>query len=256
MWVRVNSQKPLVVVLAGLVIVCWLALWVWGMSPYGRFLSHEELAHIPPSFELFLVLLFVSGWTLMTTAMMLPTSLPLVVLFYGMMGKRPDRARLLALLLAGYLGLWTLFGIVVHMADFVLHQIVERVAWLDANHWLISAGTLLLAGLFQFSPLKYRCLDACRSPMSFIAQHWRGHGAARQALLLGAHHALFCIGCCWALMLLMFGVGVGSILWMLVLGAVMAVEKNMPWGRQLAAPLGILLIAWSLAVAITGIMGI
>src|SRR5215211_6571397 len=132
MWVRVNSQKPLVVLLAGLVIMCWLAVWAWGASPYGRFLSHEELSYIRLGDELRLALLFVAGWTLMTMAMMLPTSLPLVVLFYGMMRQRPDRRRLLALLLAGYLGLWTLFGSVVHVADFGLHQLVPRVAWLAA----------------------------------------------------------------------------------------------------------------------------
>jgi predicted metal-binding membrane protein len=256
MRVRVNSQKPLLVVLAGLVIMGWLALWAWGASPYGRFLSHEQLAYIHLGAELGLALLFVAGWTLMTVAMMLPTSLPLVVLFYGMMGQRADRGRLLALLLAGYLGLWTLFGSVVHVADFVLHQVVARVAWLEANEWLISAGTLLLAGLYQFSPLKYKCLDKCRSPMSFIVQHWGGRRASRQALLLGVHHALFCIGCCWALMLVMFAVGVGSLLWMLMLGAVMAIEKNMPWGRQLAAPLGICLISWGLAVVVRGIAGV
>jgi predicted metal-binding membrane protein len=256
MRVHVNSRKPLVVVLAGLVILCWLALWAWGASPYGRFLSHEELAYIRLGDELRLGVLFVAGWTLMTIAMMLPTSLPLVVLFYGMMGQRSDRGRLIALLLAGYLGLWTLFGGVVHVADFVLHQVVERVAWLAANDWLISAGTLVLAGLYQFSPLKYKCLDKCRSPMSFITQHWRGRHAARQALRLGGHHALFCIGCCWALMLVMFAVGVGSILWMLGLGAVMAVEKNMPWGRRLAAPLGLVLITCGLSVVIRGLAGI
>src|SRR3954468_21212904 len=91
MQVRVNRQKQLVVVLAGLVILCWLALWAWGASPYGRFLSHGELAYIRPGEEPLLALLFVAGWTLMTMAMMLPTSLPLVVLFYGLMGHRPDR---------------------------------------------------------------------------------------------------------------------------------------------------------------------
>jgi predicted metal-binding membrane protein len=255
MWVRVNSQKPLVIVLTGLVILCWLALWAWGASPYGRFLSHEGLAYIRLGDELRLAMLFVAGWTLMTMAMMLPTSLPLVVLFYGMMRPRQDRARLLALLLVGYVGLWALFGGVAHGADFVLHRVVERVAWLAANEWLISAAVLVFAGLYQFSPLKYKCLDKCRSPMSFIMQHWRGRRAARHALLLGVHHALFCIGCCWALMLVMFAVGAGSILWMLGLGAVMAVEKNMPWGRRLAAPLGMFLIGCGLSVVLRGLVG-
>jgi predicted metal-binding membrane protein len=249
MWVRVNSQKALLVVLAGLVIICWLALWIWGASPYGRFLSHEELGHIHSDDYLPMSVLFVAGWTLMTVAMMLPTSLPLVALFYGMMRQRQDRLRLLALLLIGYLGLWMLFGIVVHVGDFGLHRFVEDVHWLHENNWVLSAGVLVLAGLYQFSPLKYKCLDKCRSPMSFIVQHWRGRRAPIQALLLGVHHALFCIGCCWALMLLMFAVGVGSLGWMMGLGAIMAVEKNVSWGRRLSMPLGTFLIGCGLCVA-------
>ena len=90
--------------------------------------------------------------------------------------------------------------------------------------------------------LKYHCLDKCRSPFSFIAGHWSGGDEAVQAVRLGADHGLFCVGCCCSLMLLMFGVGAGNIGWMLVLGSVMALEKNMPWGRRLSKPLGVTLI--------------
>ncbi len=103
---------------------------------------------------------------------------------------------------------------------------------------------LILAGVYQFTPLKYYCLDKCRSPMSFILGHWHGYAEAQQAFALGAHHGLFCVGCCWSLMLLMFAVGVGSLGWMLVLSVVMAIEKNMPWGRRLSVPLGVALLAW------------
>ena len=84
----------------------------------------------------------------------------------------------------------------------------------------------MLAGLYQFTPLKYACLDKCRSPLSFITEHWRGSHERTQAFRLGVHHGLFCIGCCWSLMLLMFAVGVGNLGWMLVLGALMAIEKT------------------------------
>jgi predicted metal-binding membrane protein len=151
-------------------------------------------------------------------------------------------------LISGYLCIWVLFGGVIYLGDALLHEWVERVTWLAANSWVISALTLALAGLFQFSPLKYLCLDKCRSPLSFILEHWRGREAAWQAFRLGLDHGLFCLGCCWALMLLMFAVGVGNLGWMLALGAVMAVEKNLPWGRRLAEPLGLVLIGWSLFV--------
>jgi predicted metal-binding membrane protein len=257
MWVRVNTQKPLMAVLVGMVAVAWVTLWVWGQSPYGRFLSHEDLGHIQFGEDLLFSLLFVAGWTLMTVAMMLPTSLPLVALFYGMTSQRQNRLRLLLLLLSGYLGLWTLFGVVVHLGDFLLHDFVASIAWLEHNRALIGAGTLVLAGVYQFTPLKYQCLDKCRSPMSFIAGHWRGgRREGLQALMLGVHHALFCIGCCWALMLLMFAVGAGSIGWMLVLGLVMAIEKNAPWGRRLSAPLGLFLVGMGFTLGLGSVLGV
>jgi predicted metal-binding membrane protein len=256
MWVRVNTQKPLVVVLVGMVAVAWVTLWVWGQSPYGRFLNHEELGHIKLGEDLLFSALFVAGWTLMTVAMMLPTSLPLVALFHGMIAQRPNRRQLLLLLLAGYLGLWTLFGVVVHLGDFAIHGFVQNAGWLDHNRGLVGAGTLVVAGIYQFTPLKYRCLDKCRSPMSFIAAHWQGRREGTQALVLGMHHGLFCIGCCWALMLLMFVVGAGSIVWMMVLGAVMAVEKNAPWGRRLSAPLGLFLIGLGVILGLGSVLGV
>jgi predicted metal-binding membrane protein len=136
------------------------------------------------------------------------------------------------------------FGIFAHGADWLLHQIVERSSWLEANASLIGAATLVVAGGFQFSRLKYRCLDKCRAPLSFITEYWRGRHERRNAFLLGIHHGLFCVGCCWALMLLMFAVGVGNVAWMLVLGALMAAEKNLPWGRKLSAPVGVALLGW------------
>jgi predicted metal-binding membrane protein len=126
----------------------------------------------------------------------------------------------------------------------VLHQVAEHSPWLETNGWIIGAATLLLAGGFQFTRLKYRCLDQCRAPLSFVMERWQGRREHRNALRLGIDHGIFCVGCCWALMLLMFGVGIGNIGWMLCLGAIMAVEKNMPWGRKISSPLGLALLAW------------
>jgi predicted metal-binding membrane protein len=227
-----------------LVTLAWLALWVWDRSPYSRYLGHQELGDIGTGGLVLPITLYLIGWTLMTVAMMLPTTLPLLDIFRRLTLRRPERSQLTALVIAGYLGVWLGFGVAAHTFDWVLHQIVERSRWLEANAWVIGAGTLLLAGSFQFSSLKYRCLDKCRAPLSFVTQYWQGRHDRRNALLLGMHHGIFCVGCCWALMLLMFGVGVGNVAWMLALGAVMAVEKNMPWGRKLSAPVGAGLLAW------------
>ena len=132
------------------------------------------------------MLVFVAGWTVMVVAMMLPTSLPLVALFRTLVRGRPDRARLTVLLIAGYLAVWTLFGVLVYCADWILHGAVEQSTWLEANVVpFIGAGTLLMAGLYQFTPLKYHCLEKCRSPLSFVTEHWRGRHARAHAFRLG-----------------------------------------------------------------------
>jgi predicted metal-binding membrane protein len=251
MWPTVSDRRVFTALLVGLIALMWLSLWAWGSSPYARFLSHEEVGEVEGFGGGYLTVaaLFVAAWTLMTVAMMLPTSLPLVALFHSFVRERPTQLQLVVLLIAGYLSVWTLFGAGVHVGDRGVHETVERIGWLGDNTWVISAGTILLAGVYQFTPLKYHCLDKCRSPFSFIQQHWRGGREGVEAFRLGVHHAIFCLGCCWSLMLIMFAVGVGSIAWMLALGAVMAAEKNLSWGRRLSAPVGVLLVGWGLILA-------
>jgi len=247
--------------LGGLVALTWLALWAWAASPYGRYLEHggwadagplAALCRAVPGGEIVVpALLYALGWTAMTAAMMIPTAWPLLEIFGRLVGDRPDGVRLQALVVAGYLLVWAAFGLVAHVLDAAVLAAVGTVPWLAANGWALGAGVVALAGLYQFSDLKYRCLDKCRTPLSFVMQHWRGKAPAQQALRLGIAHGAFCVGCCWALMLLMFVVGIGSIGWMLGIAAVMAIEKNVSWGRQLSAPLGCaLLAAAAAAVAI------
>jgi len=239
--------------LGGVIALAWLTLWIWERSPYGRYLRHAELAGLDLSDSRELLLraaLYVLGWTLMTVAMMLPNVLPLLAIFQRLVAPRAERAQYLTLCILGYLGVWMAFGVMAHGADLAIHEGTERIAWLEENAWAIGAGTLLMAGAFQFSALKYRCLDKCRTPLSFVMEHWRGRHDHWNAFWLGVHHGIFCVGCCWALMLLMFGVGIGNVGWMLALGAVMVVEKNVSWGRHIGRPLGVALLAWSLAVAL------
>jgi predicted metal-binding membrane protein len=254
---RAGRHRNLFLPLMGLLIAsAWLTLWLWAASPYGRYLDHGSwlqiglagnLCRALPAGEVLLpALIYVGGWLLMSAAMMLPTALPLLEIFRRITAARADRALLLTLVIAGYLAVWGVFGVAAHLADRGLHALVAQSDWLAFHDWLVAAAMLALAGLFQFSALKYRCLNQCRTPQSFVIRHWRGRSERRHALLLGAHHGLFCVGCCWALMMLMFVVGMGSIGWMLLLGAIMAAEKNLPWGRRLGAPVGIGLLACAL----------
>jgi predicted metal-binding membrane protein len=242
-----------------LTAAAWLALWIWEQSPYGRYLDHGRwtefglaaaICRVVPAGDVAMpLLLYAGGWLLMIAAMMLPTVLPLLHLFERLVEARPERGRLIALVVCGYLLAWGGFGAAAHLLDLGVHEAARRGAWASLYGWAIGAAVLAIAGLFQFSGLKYRCLDKCRTPYSFIVQHWHGPAPHRSSLSLGLHHGLFCVGCCWAIMLLMFVVGTGNVGWMLLLGAVMALEKNAPWGRRLSHPLGAVLLAAAGVVA-------
>jgi len=235
--------------ISSLIALAWLTLWIWDRSPYGRYLKHEQLGEIGLDGSLGSALLaatlYLIGWTLMTVAMMLPTVIPLLEIFRRLTSQRRDRAKLLAAVIGGYLAIWVTFGAAAHAADWLLHQLVEHIAWLDARPWVIGAATLCAAGAFQFSALKYRCLEKCRAPLSFVTERWRGRNELWNAFQLGVDHGKFCVGCCWALMLLMFGVGIGNVGWMLALAALMAIEKTLTWGRRISAPLGVVLLGWA-----------
>ena len=229
------------VAIAGL---AWLALWLWQGSPYGYFLGHDGVGEdAGPDASLAVgAAAFTLGWTLMIVVMMLPSSVPLVVTFGALVGRRARPAQLVALLLLGYLLVWGAFGFAAWAADRGVHAAVDALPWLAAHPQLILGATLLGAGLWQFSPLRDRCLDECRSPLGFVLNRWRGVSERREALMMGVAHGAFCVGCCWSLMLVMFGVGISSLTAMLVLGGLTAVEKNLPQGRRLTRPLGVVLV--------------
>ncbi|MDQ6795145.1 MAG: DUF2182 domain-containing protein [Chloroflexota bacterium] len=224
--------------LVALAVAAWLVLWFWEGSPAGHYLHHAGGGG-PVALE---AALFTGGWVLMIVAMMLPSSVPLVVTFGALVARRRRPDLLIALLLVGYLLVWGAFGLGAWLADRGVHAAVDALPWLAAHPQLIIGTTLLTAGLWQFSPLRDRCLDACRSPLGFVLNRWRGTSERREALAMGIAHGAFCVGCCWSLMLVMFGVGLGSLSAMLVLGGLTAMEKNLPSGRRLTRPMGLALV--------------
>ena len=238
-----------------LIVATWIALAIWGVSPYSWMLDHDSIA--ARDLPVYLGLpIFVVGWTLMTIAMMLPGSLPVINLFRRLVTSRSGRDGLVLWLLSGYLGVWSVFSGLVHLGDSGLHRLVNGSTAADpaADGW-ITVIVVLLAGIYQFTPLKEMCLKQCRSPYSFLAGHWRGTNPARTAFRLGMRHGLFCLGCCWSLMLLMIALVAGvNLAWMLAFGTVMAIERNSAWGRQLTRPLGVLLIASAALVLLVPVL--
>lgn len=190
--------------------------------------------------------LFLLAWQLMITAMMLPSSLPLVRLFNVASADQPRPLLVRTAFLSGYAALWTAFGAAAFAGDLGIHYLVDHWGWLAARSTVLAGGVLLLAGAFQFSSLKDRCLRLCRDPAGYLARHYRP--GARGAFRLGAGHGVFCVGCCWALMLVAFAVGVANLGWMATLTAIMVYEKTVPGGRRLVRPVGLALIGLGVLV--------
>jgi predicted metal-binding membrane protein len=192
--------------------------------------------------------LFLIAWQAMIAAMMLPSSLPLVRLFNLASSGAPARRRAMAGLLTGYALIWTAFGAAAFAGDALLHRLIADNAELRAHKWIIVAGLLALAGVVQFTPLKARCLTECRHPAAFLMRHYR-RGAAG-GFMLGRRHGLFCVGCCWALMLVMFVAGAASLTWMGGLTVLMVYEKTAARGAIAVPIAGIALLAAAAVVLV------
>jgi predicted metal-binding membrane protein len=183
---------------------------------------------------------FLGAWQLMIVAMMLPTAMPAIALFARASRAAPGGGLALAIFVSAYFVVWTAFAILALLGDATLHALVHRLPAIAAREGLVTGSLIAAAGAFQFSELKHRCLDACRNPLHFIWRFYRR--GAFPALRLGIRHAAFCVGCCWALMLVMFGVGVGSMLWMMGLTGVMVLERTSEFGRRLVPYVGAMLL--------------
>jgi predicted metal-binding membrane protein len=238
-------QYRLPAVIPAAIAGAWCVAVVAQVSGNAALLHHDALIHA--SLPLWVALgLFLLAWQAMTAAMMLPSSLPMVRLFGAASAGVDSRGRTMAAFLAGYGAVWTAFGALAFCGDVALHRLVDATPGLAARPWLVGGVVIAGAGLFQFSSLKDRCIEECRHPAAMLLRRYR-RGTA-EAFRLGRDHGVFCLGCCWALMLLMFAAGVANLAWMGALTAVMVYEKVGRHGRRLATGVGVGLLAWSALV--------
>lgn len=193
---------------------------------------------------------FLVVWTVMMAAMMLPAAAPMLLIFAAAQARRAQDVVVPTwLFAAGYLLVWAAVGLLVYALVQIGSDAATRLAPTDRASWapLALGATLVAAGLYQFMPLKHVCLNHCRSPWAFVAQHWREGRAG--ALWMGLRHGTYCLGCCWALFAVLVAAGVMSLAWMLLLTLVVFAEKVLPQGRRAAAAVGVALIALGLLVA-------
>ncbi|EIM30064.1 DUF2182 domain-containing protein [Microvirga lotononidis] len=194
--------------------------------------------------------IFVAVWTVMMAAMMLPAAAPMILTFAQAQARR-DRAVHVPtwIFVAGYGLVWLLAGWVVYPIVQWGHDMASSPVATSSFNWapLALGGTLIVAGLYQLTPLKRLCLSHCRSPLAFVALHWReGRGGA---LRMGVLHGLYCLGCCWALFGILVAAGVMNLAWMLLLTLLVFAEKVLPLGQRLTAVMGFGLAAIGFAVA-------
>ena len=200
-----------------------------------------------------LTILFVM-WAVMMAAMMLPSTAPMVLVFSTISRKQAgmgDPVVPAAAFLAGYVLVWTGFSALGTLAQWAL----QRMAWLtpagESASPFFGGILLLMAGVFQWTPWKEACLSKCRSPLGFLMTRWRrGTGGA---LRMGLEHGAFCVGCCWALMALMFVAGMMNLLWLAVLAIFCLLEKVVPAGRLVRHLSATGLIAWGLYLITLGV---
>ena len=170
---------------------------------------------------------FVGVWVVMMAAMMFPSVAPTVALYSRMARERWELAPLLFAL--GYLVTWTVAGALAFGVAFGGGQAVGDVlSWDRGGRW-VAAGTLLVAAVYELTPLKDVCLGKCRSPLGLLLGSWRDGPSG--ALRMGVRNGGWCVGCCWALMLSFFALGIMSVVWMAAVAGLIAMEKTLPWRR-------------------------
>lgn len=239
---RIQSRQRILIG-AALVALTLLA-WAYLLMPGGETTMGESMAN-----SLTMLALSVIMWSVMMVAMMLPGAGPMILTYARIHQQREANGSSTVpiwVFLAGYLTVWVGFGISAAVLQWGLHQSALLSSAMGKVGPLLAAGLLITAGAFQFSHLKQACLSKCRSPLSFLMTEWReGTGGA---LVMGIRHGVFCTGCCWALMLLMFVGGVMSLGWMVALALYFLAEKLLPGGEWISRLTGVALMGAGVAM--------
>ena len=243
-----SGRAPDVILLILVPVSCWIWIAVMAVDMYGP-MTGASAWMMTPEWDAPHLLLLWAMWTVMMAGMMLPSASPLVLL-YGASARRSGLAtagRQIYALAGGYLFVWAVFSLVATAMQRGLAALLLVSPMMEASSSRVVAVLLLLAGVYQLTPIKDTCLRACRSPLGFLMSRWRD--GVPGAFRMGIQHGIYCVGCCWALMLLLFAGGVMNLAVIAALSALVAFEKLVPLGLQTARIIGVLLIAaglWTL----------
>jgi predicted metal-binding membrane protein len=251
-------RRDRAIVLTGLVamvLVAWLYL-VHLAGDMAEMERHAAMGMVMPRTEPWsgaeLLLLFVM-WSVMMVAMMTPSATPMIVMFSAMNRRRAEQQGPVVrtgLFVLGYLTAWAAYSAVAAVAQWVLHGLAVLSPAMVSTSPYLGGGLLVAAGIFQWTPLKRACLTACRSPLGFLMTEWREGRAG--ALIMGVRHGVYCVGCCWVLMALLFVAGVMNLLWVAAIATFVLVEKVVPAGARVGQVAGAVLALAGVAMMVRG----
>ena len=242
---RLTAAVPLLIVIG----VCWSWIVVMARDMYGPMTGASRWM-MTTSWDASHLFLLWAMWAVMMTGMMLPSAAPLILL-YGAAVRRIHRvppAATIYALTAGYVVVWALFSVLATGAQRVLAQLLLISPMMELTSPVAGGAVLIVAGLYQWTPLKQSCLKACESPLGFLMRRWRDDVSG--AFRLGLEHGLVCLGCCWALMLLLFAGGVMNLAVIGALTLFVAFEKLGPFGplgSRLSGAILVVIGCWMLA---------
>jgi predicted metal-binding membrane protein len=233
--------------LAGIALLAWLyTIMVASMSGGGMAgaASHMAMPQHQPWTGVEFLLMF-AMWMVMMVAMMLPSAAPVLLVFANANRKRheaQDPYLHTSLFANGYLAVWAGFAALATLANWALHSRGLMTSTMGSALPLWGAAILIAAGLYQFTPLKLACLNKCRSPLGFLMSEWREGKLG--AFIMGLRHGAYCLLCCWALMVLLFVLGVMNLAWIALLAGFVLVEKLATSGPWFSRASGLLLLGW------------
>jgi predicted metal-binding membrane protein len=237
---RQDRTRGIVLVVL-LSVVCWAWIVVMARDMYGPMTGASAWMMTPVWDARHLFLLW-AMWAVMMTAMMLPSASPLLLLYGGAARRRSGESgvRQVYALAGGYLFVWALFSVMATALQRLLALLWLLSPMMEPASRLLGPALLIIAGIYQLTPVKRACLRTCQSPLGFLMGHWRAGTAG--AFRMGVEHGAYCVGCCWAVMLLLFAGGVMNLAVIAALTVFVAFEKLAPLGAQGARVSGALLV--------------
>ena len=254
-------RRDRLIVAGGLALVALLA-WAWTLTGAGTGMSMTAMTErsgmpgamgmgmaMPVAWTPAYAVLMVFMWWIMMIAMMVPAASPMILLFATFNRKQRELGNphvATGVFVAGYLLVWAVFSLVATGVQWGLEQTGILTPMMAVGSTYLAASVLIVAGLYQLTPLKQACLRHCRSPLDFISRHWRPGPIG--ALRMGIDHGAWCLGCCWFLMALLFVGGIMNIYWITGLALYVLIEKAVPYGHAISRMVGVALAAWGVAL--------